>query len=110
MEAGTPTAIDWSIHTVRRGGNVSIVGVYGPPFNLVPMGVAMNKNLTLRMGQCNVRRYMPHLLEHIQKGRIDAKGIITHRFPLEDAPHAYKIFSDKTDNCVKCVLLPHAQA
>lgn len=110
LEAGAPTVIDWCIHTVRKGGNVSIVGVYGPPFNLLPMGVAMNKGLTLRMGQCNVRRYMPHLLEHIQKGRIDAKGIITHRFPLEDAPHAYQIFSAKQDNCVKCVLLPQAHA
>jgi threonine dehydrogenase-like Zn-dependent dehydrogenase len=62
------------------------------------------------MGQCNVRRYMPHLLEHIRSGRIDAKGIITHRFPLEDAPHAYQLFSDKQDNCIKCVLMPHARA
>lgn len=108
LQAGAPTAIQWCIDTVRKGGNVSIVGVYGPPWNLLNIGTAMNKGLTLRMNQCNVRRYMPHLLKHIREGRIDAKGIITHRFPLEDAPKAYQLFSDKKDGCVKCVLLPHA--
>jgi threonine dehydrogenase-like Zn-dependent dehydrogenase len=107
-EAGAATVIGWCIDTVRKGGNVSIVGVYGPPWNLVPIGTAMNKGLTLRMNQCNVKRYMPHLLEHIRKGRIDAKGIISHRFPLAEAPHAYQIFSDKKDNCIKCVLMPQA--
>jgi threonine dehydrogenase-like Zn-dependent dehydrogenase len=53
---------------------------------------------------------MPHLLEHIREGRINAKGIITHRFPLEDAPHAYHLFAQKRDGCIKCVLTPHASA
>ncbi len=110
LEAGAPTAINWSIDTVRKGGNVSIIGVYGPPWNLINIGTAMNKGLTLRMNQCNVRRYMPHLLEHIRAGRIDTKGIITHRFPLEDAPHAYSVFAQKRDGCIKCVIAPHGQA
>ena len=93
-----------------KGGNISIVGVYGPPWNLVPIGTAMNKGLTLRMNQCNVRRYMPHLLKHIREGRVDARKIISHRFPLEKAQKAYDTFSDKTDNCIKCVLLPHGEA
>ncbi len=110
MQAGSPTALFWSIYSAKRGGRVSIVGVYGPPANMIPIGVAMNKNLTLRMGQCNVRRYMPHLLELIRNGTIDAKGIITHRLPLEEAPEAYHIFRSKKDNCIKCVLIPkHAQ-
>lgn len=108
LQAGVPVAINWCIDTVRKGGNVSIIGVYGPPWNLVDIGAAMNKGLTLRMNQCNVRRYMPHLLKHIREGRIDAKGVITHRFPLEKAPEAYRIFSGKKDNCVKCVLTPAA--
>jgi threonine dehydrogenase-like Zn-dependent dehydrogenase len=108
MQAGVPVAINWAIQAVRKGGNVSIIGVYGPPWNLVDIGTAMNKGLTLRMNQCNVRRYMPHLLKHIREGRIDAKAIITHRFPLNDAPKAYDIFSDKKDGCVKCVLTPAA--
>jgi len=110
LEAGSPVALNWAIQSVRRGGSVSIIGVYGPPWNLVPMGTAMNKGLTMRMGQCNVKRYMPHLLEHIRKGRIDAKGIITHRFPLGEVAHAYELFSKKLDGCVKCVLLPHGHA
>jgi threonine dehydrogenase-like Zn-dependent dehydrogenase len=107
LEAGAPTAITWCIQTVRKGGNVSIVGVYGPPWNFIPIGTAMNKGLTLRMNQCNVRRYMPHLLEHIRAGRVDAKSIITHRFTLDEAPRAYQLFSDKKDGCIKCVLSPN---
>jgi threonine dehydrogenase-like Zn-dependent dehydrogenase len=109
-EAGSSAALNLCIQAVRKGGTVSIIGVYGPPWNFVDIGSAMNKCLTLRMGQCNVKRYMPHLLEHIRAGRIDAKGIITHRFSLEDAPKAYHLFSSKKDDCVKCVLIPHASA
>ncbi len=111
LQAGSPTALWWAIHAAKRGGRVSIVGVYGPPANMVPIGVAMNKNLTLRMGQCNVRRYMPHLLDLIRAGTIDARGIISHRLPLEAAAEAYEIFRGKKDECIKCVLIPqHAQA
>jgi len=104
--AGSAAAIGWAIDAVRKAGNVVIIGVYGPPFNLMPIGTAMNKGLTLRMNQCNVKRYMPRLLEHIRAGRIDAKGIITHRIPLEDADHAYHLFEKKLDGCIKCVLVP----
>lgn len=110
LEGGASTALNWCLHAVRKGGNVSIVGVYGPPWNLVDIGTAMNKGLTLRMNQCNVKRYMEHLLDHIRAGRIDAKGIITHRFSLEDAPHAYHLFAQKQDGCVKCVLTPGVSA
>lgn len=110
LQAGSPTAINWSINAVRKGGTVSIIGVYGPPFNLIPIGTAMNKGLTMRMNQCNTKRYMGHLLEHIRAGRIDAKGIITHRFPLAEVSKAYDIFSGKKDGCIKCVLLPHGHA
>src|SRR6187551_1594831 len=78
LEAGSATAIQWAIDSTRKGGNVVLVGVYGPPFNLVNIGTAMNKGLTLRMAQCNVKRYMPTLLEHIRAGRIDAKAVISH--------------------------------
>jgi threonine dehydrogenase-like Zn-dependent dehydrogenase len=105
---GSSVALDWAIHAVRKGGTVSIVGVYGPPANLVPIGVAMNKGLTLRMGQANVKRYMAHLLDHMRAGRLDGRSLITHRLPLEKAPRAYELFDAKEDGCVKCVLLPHA--
>jgi threonine dehydrogenase-like Zn-dependent dehydrogenase len=108
LVAGSSIALSWAIHAVRKGGTVSIVGVYGPPANLVPLGVAMNKGLTLRMAQANVKRYMPHLLDHVRAGRLDGRGLITHRFPLEHAPRAYELFDAKEDGCVKAVLLPHA--
>ncbi len=110
LEAGAATALAWCIQTARKGGNVSIVGVYGPLWNLVPIGTAMNKGLTLRMNQCNVKRYVPHLLKHIREGRIDARRIITHRFPLARAPEAYHLFEKRARGCIKCVLLPHGEA
>lgn len=108
--AGSATAINWCIASVRKGGNVVIIGVYGPPYNAVDIGSAMNKGLTLRMNQANVKRYMPHLLDHIRAGRIDAKGIISHRVPLEHAADAYDLFENKKDNCIKCVLVPPTAA
>jgi threonine dehydrogenase-like Zn-dependent dehydrogenase len=108
LQAGAATALEWAIQSVRRGGNVVAIGVYGPPFNLVPIGDLMNKGLTLRGAQCNVKRYLPRLLEHIREGRIDTKGIITHRGPLDAAPDFYEIFARKQDNCIKCVLYPNA--
>jgi threonine dehydrogenase-like Zn-dependent dehydrogenase len=106
LQAGAATAIEWAIATVRKAGHVSIVGVYGPPWNLVNIGTAMNKGLTLRMNQCNVRRYMPHLLDLIRNGVVDAKGIITHRVPLEEVGEAYQMFARKTHDCIKPVLVP----
>ncbi|HVU02769.1 MAG TPA: zinc-dependent alcohol dehydrogenase [Polyangiaceae bacterium] len=106
LMAGSATAINWCIASVRKGGNVAIVGVYGPPFNAIDIGTAMNKGLTLRMNQANCRRYMPHLLEHIRAGRLDAESVITHRMGLEHAADAYRIFDEKRDGCIKCVLVP----
>ncbi len=106
LQAGSPVALHWAIHSVRKGGTVSIVGVYGPPFNLVPIGTAMNKGITLRMNQCNVKRYMPHLLDLVRRGQLDGRGLITHRFPLERAAEAYRVFDRKEDGCVKPVLVP----
>jgi threonine dehydrogenase-like Zn-dependent dehydrogenase len=106
VQAGSATAIEWSINAVRKGGTVVLIGVYGPPWNLVPMGTAMNKGLTLRMGQANTKRYMGHLLDHIREGRIDPKPLITHRMPLADVADAYALFARKADGCRKVVLTP----
>ena len=106
LQAGAATALHWAINSVRKGGNVSIVGVYGPTFNAVPIGNALNKGLTLRMNQASVKRHLPRLIEHIQAGRIDPKQIITHRVPLEEVADAYHIFSSKLDNCIKTILIP----
>jgi threonine dehydrogenase-like Zn-dependent dehydrogenase len=106
LQAGAATVLHWCINSVRKGGNVSIVGVYGPTFNMVPIGNALNKGLTLRMNQASVKRHLPRLIEHIRAGRIDPKGIITHRIPLEEVSDAYHIFSSKLDECIKTVLIP----
>ena len=91
---------------MRKGGNVSIVGVYGPTFNAVPIGNALNKGITMRMNQASVKRHLPRLIEHIRAGHIDPKQIITHRIPLEEVSDAYHIFSSKLDNCIKPILIP----
>jgi threonine dehydrogenase-like Zn-dependent dehydrogenase len=106
LQAGSATALHWAINSVRKGGNVSIVGVYGPTFNAIPIGNALNKGLTLRMNQASVKRHLPRLIEHIQAGRIEPKKIITHRIPLEEVSDAYHIFSSKLDNCIKTILIP----
>lgn len=105
-QAGAATPLYWAINSVRKGGHVSIVGVYGPTVNMVPIGNALNKGLTLRMNQASVKRHLPHLIELIRAGHIDPKGIITHRIPLEEVADAYHIFSSKLDQCIKTVLIP----
>lgn len=108
LQAGAATVLHWCINSVRKGGTVSIVGVYGPTFNAVPIGNAVNKGLTLRMNQASVKRHLPRLIEHIQGGRISPREVITHRMPLEAVADAYHMFSSKLDNCIKTVLVPDA--
>jgi threonine dehydrogenase-like Zn-dependent dehydrogenase len=106
LQAGAATSLVWAIDGVRKGGNISIVGVYGPTFNMVPMGNVVNKGLTIRANQASVKRHVPRLVEHIEAGRLKPSDIITHRVPLEDVSDAYHIFSSKLDGCIKTVLLP----
>ena len=106
LQAGAATALHWAINSVRKGGVVSIVGVYGPTFNAVPIGNAINKGLTLRMNQASVRRHLPRLIEHVQAGRLSPRELITHRLPLEEVAEAYHLFSSKLDQCIKTVLVP----
>ena len=107
LEAGNAIALHWAINSVKKGGIVSIVGVYGPTGNIVPMGNVVNKGITIRANQASVKRLLPRLIEHIQAGRIDPKAMITHRVPLADIADAYHIFSAKLDGCIKPVLLPN---
>jgi threonine dehydrogenase-like Zn-dependent dehydrogenase len=106
LQAGAATVLHWAINSVRKGGTVSIVGVYGPTGNMVPIGNVVNKGLTIRANQASVKRHLPRLIEHIQAGRLKPSEIITHRIPLEDVADAYHMFSSKLDNCIKPVLLP----
>jgi threonine dehydrogenase-like Zn-dependent dehydrogenase len=106
MQAGAATALHWAINSARKGGVISIVGVYGPTFNFVPIGNALNKGLTMRMNQASVKRHVPRLIEHIRAGRVRPSEIITHRVPLEEIADAYHMFDNKLDNCIKPVLIP----
>ncbi len=106
LQAGSATALHWAINSVKKGGIVSVVGVYGPPFNMVPMGSLMNKGISLRANQASVKRLLPKLIDHVMAGRLNPKGIITHRLPLEEVSDAYHIFSAKRDNCIKPLLIP----
>ncbi len=106
LQAGSATALHWAINSVKKGGIVSIVGVYGPTDNLVPIGNVVNKGITIRANQASVKRLLPRLIEHIKEGRLNPKEIISHRVPLEEAADAYHIFSAKLDNCIKPILIP----
>jgi threonine dehydrogenase-like Zn-dependent dehydrogenase len=106
MQGGSATALHWAINSVKKGGVVSIVGVYGPIDTMVPIGNVVNKGLTLRGNQASVKRLLPRLIEHVQSGVLDPKALITHRIPLEEVSDAYRLFSAKLDNCIKPVLLP----
>lgn len=106
LQAGSATALHWAINSVKKGGIVSVVGVYGPTDNLVPIGNVLNKGLTIRANQASVKRLLPRLIKHVQDGNIDPKGIISHRIPLEEVAEGYHIFSAKRDNCIKPILIP----
>ncbi|HEV2148970.1 MAG TPA: zinc-dependent alcohol dehydrogenase [Longimicrobiaceae bacterium] len=106
METGRPIALRQAIQSVRKGGTVSIPGVYGGVVDKIPLGALMNKGLTIRTGQTHMQAYMGPLLERIQRGEIDPSFVITHRLPLDQAPHGYEIFKKKQDECIKVVLTP----
>ncbi len=88
LETDRPHALREAILACRKGGTVSIPGVYGGFLDKMPMGAAMNKGLTFKMGQTHMQRYMQPLLERIQNGEIDPARVITHRLGIDDAPGA----------------------
>ena len=102
-----PNALRQAIHACRKGGIVSIPGVYGGFLDKIPIGAAFQKGLTLKMGQTHVMRYMKPLLDRIEREEIDPSYIITHRLPLDEAANAYRMFRDKRDRCIKVVMKPH---
>lgn len=105
-ETERPIALREAIMACRKGGIVSVPGVYGGVADKIPLGAIVNKSLTLKSGQTHMHRYMRPLLERIQRGEIDPSFVITHRLKLDQAPEAYRTFRDKADGCVKVVLSP----
>lgn len=106
LQGGSTTALHWAINSVKKGGIVSIIGVYGPIDALVPIGNVLNKGITIRANQASVKRLLPRLIKHVESGVLNPKAMITHHIPLEEVAEAYHIFSRKLDNCIKPVLIP----
>jgi len=101
-----PYVLQQIIKCCRKGGTLSVPGVYAGYADAIPIGAFMNKGLTMKSGQTHMHRYMQPLLDKIIEGDIDTAAIITHKLALEDAPHGYDIFQGKKDGCIKVVMTP----
>lgn len=106
MATDRPNVFRQAIQACRKGGTVSVPGVYAGFLDKIPFGAAFNKGLTIKCGQTHMQRYMHPLLKLIEDGKIDPSFLITHVLPLESAPDAYEVFKWKKDNCIKVVLKP----
>lgn len=106
LQGGSKSAIEIATQAVRKGGTVSLVGVYGARYNMFPLGDFFARNVTLKMGQCPAHSYVEPILNLIKEGKFDARHIITHVLPLDKGEHAYEIFDEKKDNCIKVILKP----
>ena len=106
MATDRPHALRQAINACRKGGTISIPGVYGGFLDKFPLGAAFAKGLTLKMGQTHVHKYLPILLERIERMEIDPSFLITHRVALDDAPEMYKTFREKQNGCIKVVMKP----
>lgn len=105
-QAGTINVIKLCASAVRRGGVISVVGVYGSSYSDFPFGQIFDKGVSIRTGQALVQKYIDELLNLVKSRKVTLNDIITHTLPLEQAPHAYDIFLKKKDNCLKVVLKP----
>lgn len=106
MPNNRPYVLNEAIKSIRKGGTLSIPGVYTSIVNGFSMGPAMNKALTFKMGQTHVQKYLPRLLSLIEENKVDPSFVITHDLKLSEAPGAYEMFNDKEDGCIKVVLHP----
>jgi threonine dehydrogenase-like Zn-dependent dehydrogenase len=106
LETDRPHALRQAIQACRKGGTVSIPGVYGGFIDKFPIGAAFAKGLTLKMGQTHVPRYLQPLMERIQRGEIDPSFLITHRLKIDDAESGYRTFRYNPEECIKVVMEP----
>ena len=108
LEKGSPKVLLACMSAVRRGGYVTVLGVYATPFDNFPVGQFFDKGITLRGGQAPAHKHIDRLLEHVANGDVRLDDIISHTLPLSQAVHGYDIFRNKKDNCLKVVLKPGA--
>ena len=106
IEPSSGAALRQAIASTRRGGTISVPGLYAGFIHGFLFGDAFDKGLSFRMGQTHVQRYMPELLECIERGELKPEAIITHRMPLSEAARAYEIFDKRQEDCRKVVLTP----
>jgi threonine dehydrogenase-like Zn-dependent dehydrogenase len=106
LQSDRPTSVRQAIMACRKGGTVSIVGVYAGLVDKFPLGAAMNKALVLRMGQMHAQRYIPMLLDRLAAGEIDPGYLATHPMSLEQGARGYEMFEKKEDGCLRSVLHP----
>ncbi|MEO7338817.1 MAG: glutathione-dependent formaldehyde dehydrogenase, partial [Caldimonas sp.] len=106
LEGSSGASLRQAIAATRRGGIVSVPGVYAGFIHGFLFGDAFEKGLTFKGGQTHTQRFMPELLEHISNGRLRPDAIISHRMSLDDAAKGYKIFNEKEEDCRKVVLTP----
>jgi threonine dehydrogenase-like Zn-dependent dehydrogenase len=107
LQTDRPAAVRDAIHACRKGGSVFVLGVYAGFVDKFPLGALMNKGLTVRGAQMHGQRYIPMLLERMARDELVTEHLATHVMPLDQAPDGYRIFKEKTDNCVRAVFLPH---
>jgi threonine dehydrogenase-like Zn-dependent dehydrogenase len=107
MSLDRPAVLRQAIMACRKGGVVSVVGVYASLVDKFPMAALMNKALTLKTGQMHAQRYIPKLLDHVYKGDIDLSPLLTHRWSLDQGLEGYMMFNNKTDNCIRVAFAPH---
>jgi len=106
FEKGSMKVLEMCFKAVRRSGTVSIMGVYGSPYDNFPLYRMFDKGLTIKQGQAPVLNYIDHLLDLVKEEKVVLDDIITHNLPLSEVTHAYKIFDEKEDDCVKVILQP----
>ena len=106
LQSGSLSGFIIASQAVRKGGMIQVTGVYGGRYNAFPFGDIINRNINIRTGQAPVIPYMPTLYKLLVEGKVDPSDIITHRLPLDEAEHGYKVFDTKTEDCIKVVLKP----
>jgi threonine dehydrogenase-like Zn-dependent dehydrogenase len=102
-----PHALREMMYVCRPAGILSVPGVYGGFLDKLPFGAAMNKGLTIRMGQTHVNRWTDDLLRRIESNQIDPSFVITHQVTLQQGPEMYNTFNDKQDGCIKVMIKPN---
>jgi threonine dehydrogenase-like Zn-dependent dehydrogenase len=108
LEAGSPKVLEACMSAVRRGGIVSVLGVYPSLYDNFPIGQFFDKGIVLKGGQAPAHKHIDTLLKYVEEGKVKLDDIITHRLPLSQIAHGYDIFKNKEENCVKVVLDPWA--